>query len=154
MQLSTKGYADLVGCEDGQNLYWTTDMNVELPVRMARTGAAADIKPQTISDVFLRTAGERGSAPAMRVMRKNQPKEPEVELLWTWDQYKTDAIAFAKGLCKMEADERSVVNIMGFNSPEWAIAFVGSILRNNIVSGVYTTNGAAACQYQAEHSEA
>lgn len=43
---------------------------------------------------------------------------------------------------------------MGFNSPEWAIAHFGSLLHNNVVSGVYTTNGADACQYQAEHSEA
>ena len=43
---------------------------------------------------------------------------------------------------------------MGYNSPEWAIAYVGSIFHNNIVTGVYITNGPAACQYQAEHSEA
>ncbi len=36
---------------------------------------------------------------------------------------------------------------MGFNSPEWAIAFFGSIFHNNPVSGVYITNGAKACQY-------
>lgn len=143
MQLSTKGYADLVGCEDGENLYWTTDLNVELPVKMARTGVAAEIKPETIAHVFLRTASERGSGPAMRVQRGGN------DLLWTWDQYRTDAVAFAKGLQKMAVDERSVVNIMGFNSPEWAITFTGAILGNTIVSGVYTTNGAVACQYQA-----
>ena len=43
---------------------------------------------------------------------------------------------------------------MGFNCPEWAIAYYGSMMHNNVVSGVYTTNGADACQYQAEHSEA
>ena len=43
---------------------------------------------------------------------------------------------------------------MGFNSPEWAIAYYGSLMHNNVVSGVYTTNGADACQYQAQHSEA
>lgn len=43
---------------------------------------------------------------------------------------------------------------MGFNSPEWVIAFYGGIFHNNVVSGVYATNGADACQYQAEHSEA
>ena len=46
------------------------------------------------------------------------------------------------------------MNIMGFNSPEWVIAFFGSIFHNNIVSGVYITNGPEACQYQAKHSEA
>jgi hypothetical protein len=45
VQLSTKGFADLVGCEGGENLYWTTDLNVELPIKMGRTGVAADIKP-------------------------------------------------------------------------------------------------------------
>ena len=43
---------------------------------------------------------------------------------------------------------------MGFNSPEWTISHYGAILHNNCVSGVYTTNGADACRYQAEHSEA
>lgn len=43
---------------------------------------------------------------------------------------------------------------MGFNSPEWAVAFFGAIAHNNVVSGVYITNGPQACQYQAQHSEA
>lgn len=44
-------------------------------------------------------------------------------------------------------DERSVTNVMGFNAPEWAIAYYGSILRNCPCSGVYITNGADACKY-------
>jgi long-chain-fatty-acid--CoA ligase ACSBG len=36
---------------------------------------------------------------------------------------------------------------MGFNSPEWTIAYFGGVLHNNILSGVYTTNGAEACKY-------
>lgn len=43
---------------------------------------------------------------------------------------------------------------MGFNSPEWAIAHYGAIFHNNVVSGVYATNGIEACKYQAEHSSA
>jgi len=63
-------------------------------------------------------------------------------------------MSFAKSLHKMGVDSRKAVNIMGFNCPEWAIAYYGSMMHNNVVSGVYTTNGADACQYQAEHSEA
>jgi long-chain-fatty-acid--CoA ligase ACSBG len=44
-------------------------------------------------------------------------------------------------------EERKAVNIYGFNSPEWAIAFMGSIMHNNVVSGVYITNGPEACHY-------
>lgn len=46
------------------------------------------------------------------------------------------------------------MNVMGANAPEWAIAFFGGIFRNNVVSGVYITNGPDACKYQAQHSEA
>ena len=50
-------------------------------------------------------------------------------------------------MTKLGIEERTVVNIMGFNSPEWAITYFGSVVRNNLASGVYATNGAAACQY-------
>lgn len=43
---------------------------------------------------------------------------------------------------------------MAYNSPEWGIAYYGSIFHNNVVSGVYITNGTPACLYQAENSEA
>lgn len=52
------------------------------------------------------------------------------------------------------ASERSSVNIIGFNSPEWTIAFWGAVCSNYIAAGVYTTNAPDACQYVAESSEA
>lgn len=51
-------------------------------------------------------------------------------------------------------EERKGCNIMGHNSPEWAIAFFGAIQYNCISSGVYQTNNAESCFYQADHSEA
>ena len=83
----------------------------------------------------------RGDAPSMRVMRNNR------EYVWTWNEYYKDIVSFAKSLAHLGIDERKAVNIMGFNSPEWAIAFYGSVFHNNVVSGVYITNGPAACQY-------
>jgi len=115
---------------------------------MAATGFGASIKPETIPAVFRRTAIERGDNLALKVMRDNK------ELSWSWSQYYNESFAFAKALHAIGIDERKAVNIMGFNSPEWAIAYCGSIMHNNVVSGVYTTNGEEACIYQAEHSEA
>ena len=43
---------------------------------------------------------------------------------------------------------------MGHNAPEWVIAYMGGVCFNAVVSGVYPTNNADACLYQAEHSEA
>lgn len=33
------------------------------------------------------------------------------------------------------------MNIIGYNSPEWVVAFSGAILANNVAVGVYKTNG-------------
>jgi long-chain-fatty-acid--CoA ligase ACSBG len=46
------------------------------------------------------------------------------------------------------------VNIIGFNSPEWIIAFYGSIFGRFLPVGIYTTNGPEACHYVSENSEA
>ena len=30
--MSSQGFVDLVGCKNGKDLYWTTDINAELPI--------------------------------------------------------------------------------------------------------------------------
>ena len=65
-----------------------------------------------------------------------------------------DATSFAKSMIHLGVEDKKAINIMGFNSPEWVICNYGAIMTNCVVSGVYTTNGADACHYQAEHSEA
>ena len=76
------------------------------------------------------------------------------EFVWSWNQYYGDSMAFAKSLAYLGVDAKKSVNIMGFNSPEWLIAFMGAVLNNNVASGVYATNGPEACFYQSENSEA
>ena len=106
---------------------------------MGEKGMSADVKPDIIPMNVIRTAALRGDAVAMRVMRNNK------EYVWTWSEYYNDIVSFSKSLIYLGIDERKAVNIMGFNAPEWAIAYFGSLFHNNVVSGVYITNGAAAC---------
>lgn len=47
-----------------------------------------------------------------------------------------------------------VINIIGFNSPEWLIANNGAQLAGAIAAGVYSTNSADLCHYPANHSKA
>ena len=148
IDISFQGFQKMQIGENGKNINWTTDINHELPIKMGSQGLSKNLMPETISTVFCRAAYLRGDNPAMRVMRDNK------ELVWTWKDYYDQAMAFAKSLEKIGVEQRKVVNIMGFNSPEWAISYYGSILHNSCVSGVYTTNGPDACRYQAEHSEA
>ena len=60
---------------------------------------------------------------------------------------------FAKALQEIGVSERSSVNIIGANSPEWVISFMGTIFANCLHCRVYTTNNEEACKYVAEHSE-
>lgn len=145
--MSTQGYRDLINCEDGKNLFWTTDINVELPIKMPTSGLGSTIKPETIPAVFKRTVENRGTNAAMKVMRNKK------ELTWSWNQWYKESMQFAKAMEHLGVEERKAVNIMGFNSPEWAIALMGGIMHNNVITGIYTTNGPEACFYQAENSE-
>lgn len=61
---------------------------------------------------------------------------------------------FAKAMSRLGVTERSSVAIMGFNSAQWFIAFMGTILNNCVITGIYATNSDDASMYQADHSEA
>jgi long-chain-fatty-acid--CoA ligase ACSBG len=50
-------------------------------------------------------------------------------------------MTFGKALIALGLTNFSAVNIIGFNSPEWAIAFSGSIFGHYLPIGIYTTNG-------------
>jgi len=75
-------------------------------------------------------------------------------ITWSWKQFWNDSFSFAKALAKLEVRERSAVAVMGFNSPEWVIGFLGGMIANCVSTGIYSTNAPEACHYQADHSEA
>ena len=133
--------------KDGKNLFWTTDVNTELPVRLMTSGHGAD-PPQTLPSLFMETALKYHNFPAMKVERNNKVAQ------WTWKEYLDGCVNFAKAMHVIGINERKAVNIMGFNSPEWAIAYFGGTFYNCVLSGVYITNGPEACLYQAENSDA
>jgi long-chain-fatty-acid--CoA ligase ACSBG len=148
IMMSMNSYKDLVNSTDGKNVFWTDNQDTELPIKMPTSGIASAVQPYTIPEQLHATAAMRQNLPALKVMRNNK------EQTWSWNQFVRDTRAFSKGLIKVGIDERKAINIMGFNAPEWAIAFFGSIFHNNVVSGVYITNTSQACLYQAQHSEA
>jgi long-chain-fatty-acid--CoA ligase ACSBG len=141
INISSEGYKNLIGNSNGKGIYWTTDVKTELPIRMPTTGTASTLKPTTLSDRFVMMCKQQKKKPALKVMRNGK------EQVWSYDQLYRDSFSFAKGMIRLGVEERKAVNIMGFNAPEWAIAFYAGILAHNVVSGVYITNGADACQY-------
>jgi long-chain-fatty-acid--CoA ligase ACSBG len=61
---------------------------------------------------------------------------------------------FAKALIFNGFKRFDAVNIIGFNAPEWNIAYLGSIFVQCIPVGIYTTNNVTACEYISQHSQA
>ena len=73
---------------------------------------------------------------------------------WTWNEYYNDCQRFAKTLISLNIPMFHIVNILGFNSPEWIIANNGAQLAGCIAAGIYATNTPDACQYVTQHSKA
>lgn len=78
--MSAKGYQNLLGSEDGKNVFWATDVNVELPIKMRQTGNAS-FQPKTLSEVFVETSFKQPERPAIYVERAGK------EIKWTWKEY-------------------------------------------------------------------
>eukprot|EP00347_Sterkiella_histriomuscorum_P001168 403373066 len=150
--MSQEGFVKNFNLSSGKYLYWTDDVNVELPI-IIREGDQVPIR--TIPQVLKSVAKKNPQAVAFQVKRKKDPKASKMSYIkWTWKQYYRDVVKFAAALIKFGVKERGSINLIGFNAPEWAIAFFGTISANCIPSGVYTTNTPEACLYQANHSEA
>uniref|UniRef100_K3W526 AMP-dependent synthetase/ligase domain-containing protein n=1 Tax=Globisporangium ultimum (strain ATCC 200006 / CBS 805.95 / DAOM BR144) TaxID=431595 RepID=K3W526_GLOUD len=126
--------------------YTTWKIDDEVKIRMASEGEGA--KPaKTVIQALQETRAKLGAANALHVKRNG-----EWETL-TFDQYYAKITAFAKSLLAVGLERHDGVSIIGFNSPEWAIADLGAIFAGGVAAGIYTTNNPPACEYIAKHSD-
>ena len=131
---------------------WVTAADACVDIKLG-TGMAA-YEPKTVVEVFKATVAKHGSRPAMQVKIPVDGKVPDDWKVWTWQQYWDDCIKFAKSLVFLNVNAFKVINIIGFNSPEWFIANCGAIVAGGIAAGIYTTNTAEACEYVSSSSAA
>ena len=69
-QMSAEGLRKMVDSKDGKNLYWTSNINVELPICMNdKDGVSALIRPEVIPYAFMRAVKLRQDWPALFVKR-------------------------------------------------------------------------------------
>jgi long-chain-fatty-acid--CoA ligase ACSBG len=95
--------------------------------------------PETLVEMFENGVKLFPEAPALSVKRNAK---------WhtlSYKQYFDECKVFGKSLIALGVTPYRSVNIIGFNSPEWVIAFYGSIFGYYLPVGVYTTNGPDAC---------
>jgi long-chain-fatty-acid--CoA ligase ACSBG len=141
--------ASLAYKKRGQGIHWTSSPDMELPVKVALDpNDSSSQTPITVIECFQECVAKHGSATAMRVERDGKWQE------WTFEEYFDDCCRIAKSLIKIGLSRFGCCVVMGFNSPEWFLADLGTIFAGGIASGIYTTNGVEATHYIAEHCRA
>ncbi|CAM9570957.1 unnamed protein product, partial [Ectocarpus fasciculatus] len=113
-------------------------------------GGAGSLAPRTVGSLFREAVQTHGSKLALC----HKPRLDTPWKTWTYAQYWEDCVLFAKAVLATDIEPHAVVNILGFNSPEWFIASMGSVLCGTIAAGIYATSSAEACRYISGHSKA
>lgn len=92
---------------------------------------------------------------------RNRPNTPayyeKVGQAWvpsSWSEYANQVRQATKSLMALGFEPGNIVNILGFNTPEWVILDLAGMLAGGASAGIYTTNSPAECKYILEHSEA
>jgi long-chain-fatty-acid--CoA ligase ACSBG len=115
---------------------------------MKKEGVAS-LMPATLVEKFKESVKKYGDKPSLATKINNKwylnlfLSNYRVSI--SYKAYFDDVCAFAKGLLSLELTPFKAVNIIGFNSAEWFIAFYGSIFGYYLPVGIYTTNGPDAC---------
>ncbi|XP_059551240.1 long-chain-fatty-acid--CoA ligase ACSBG2 isoform X1 [Myotis daubentonii] len=119
---------------------WTIRPDGEVILRMSKHGPGHEA-PVTIPEYFRESVNRFGTYSALA--SKSCGKW---EVL-TYNHYFQACRKAAKALLKLGLERFHGVGILGFNSAEWVIASVGTILAGGLCVGIYATNSADACQY-------
>jgi len=134
--------------------YSSSDKKALVKIRMGP--GQAGISSRTIVNIFDDVVSKFGDKPALH--QKNTTEDSLIDnsswTTWTWNEYRTNSNAFAKSLLSLGFERHDIINIIGFNSPEWFFADLGAILAGGIAAGIYTTNSKETCMYISRHSKA
>ena len=76
---------------------------------------------------------------------------PDVWASYTYQEYYDMCCQFGRACLSLGLRNYSPVMIIGFNAPEWIMAFYGAIFGRFLPIGMYTTYSPKTCQYVANH---
>ena len=146
---------------EGKQGPWSTCFfNAKMEPRVAKVGVGGSfVEPTTLMALMTKAAAQHGEKPALKTESpcpeledgKAPPALPEDEwTTWTYEEMLGDIRSAAKGMIALGFQQYDTVNIWGFNSPEWFIAEMGTLLAGGAAAGVYASNGPDACKYITE----
>eukprot|EP00916_Digyalum_oweni_P021327 GHVL01035425.1.p1 GENE.GHVL01035425.1~~GHVL01035425.1.p1 ORF type:complete len:697 (+),score=126.86 GHVL01035425.1:126-2216(+) len=133
--------------DDGELFYWTSDIDIELPIHTYINGAGSET-PMTVVEMFARVVLQFGAMTALGY------KYNKKYVYWTWQKYWDECCIFAKSLIASGLNKNDRVCIMGHNCCEWFVACNGCIFAGGIPVGIYPTNSIDATEYIINITEA
>ncbi|XP_037021048.2 long-chain-fatty-acid--CoA ligase ACSBG2 [Artibeus jamaicensis] len=125
---------------------WTIHADGEVLLRLSKHGPGHET-PITIPEFFRESVSRFGIYPALA-----SKTSQEWEVL-NFKQYYEACRKAARALIKLGLERFHGVGILGFNSVEWFIAYLGAVLAGGLCVGIYATNSAEACQYVIAHAK-
>jgi long-chain-fatty-acid--CoA ligase ACSBG len=134
----------------------TWDVAQEVQIRMLAKDGIAGQNPKTVLRVFDATVQKFGTRPAL-YQKRYKPGDDKKNVdwtIWTWQDYRDQVSLFGKALLTFGFQRFDIINIIGFNSPEWFIGNLGAIAAGGVSAGIYATNLPEACKYISSHSKA
>lgn len=149
--------------EEKDGPFTVTDGTAEVPTYFAPKGIASKegTPLQTLPNMFQEACTKKGDKIALRVERpapavvdgKAPPALPADQwTTWTYKQYYDDCSKFAKAMISVGHKPHQAVNVYGFNSPEWFIAHMGSVLGGGKAAGIYPSDTPEQVCFKAKHS--
>mmetsp|Transcript_32803 Transcript_32803/g.43169 ORF Transcript_32803/g.43169 Transcript_32803/m.43169 type:complete len:665 (-) Transcript_32803:392-2386(-) len=135
--------------------YWTADSGAYLEPKVALIGQGST-PPRTVFDMFKEVVFNYPNRPALhfKEIKTGSSTVDQKFSVYTWNEYYTKVLEFAKSLIQIGVCSFDNINIIGFNSKEWFISHFGAIAAGAIPAGIYPSNLPDACKYISNHSQA
>lgn len=94
---------------------------------------------------FPQTLIHKPHHPPTLVTSQGQTVKEATWKYWTYQEYRDTSLLFARALVALGFQRHGVINILGFNAPEWFFAYMGAMMAGGVAAGIYITNGPEAC---------
>eukprot|EP00800_Vazella_pourtalesii_P020730 TRINITY_DN745_c0_g1_i1.p1 TRINITY_DN745_c0_g1~~TRINITY_DN745_c0_g1_i1.p1 ORF type:complete len:737 (+),score=147.28 TRINITY_DN745_c0_g1_i1:72-2282(+) len=132
-----------------RNKVWTTNPSEGVDLLMSEDGIGA-MPPTTVIELFKDTCKSYSSTIAICEKIDDQ----KLYTGYTYQEYWDKSWYAARAMRKLGLEPYRAVCVVGFNSHEWFVACIASMLAGGMCAGVYTTNSPDACAYVAQDCRA
>ncbi|KAK6624750.1 hypothetical protein RUM44_011610 [Polyplax serrata] len=123
--------------------YVTSDIFSAVKLRI-KDGETSDVPPMSVPSVLEKAAKAAPNHTALAY--KKNPEDTGFHYI-TFREYHNLTRTVARAFLKLGLERLHSVAILGFNSPEWFLSFLGCIHAGGVGCGIYTTNSAEATFY-------